>query len=560
MCRSSLLILMLILVAPLTTTVSIEEGEAPIKWVRYIDPTDKDDYVRGTCIFRGYIAVVGYIVYTLSLANITLHPYIVLIDRGEIVREWIGEEIGGFVNCVSIEDKLYVVGWSARGAIYVFDEDLNIVKTANSMNNYTGYTSIIYDGSYIYIGGQTLYRDIDGDGYGEEIWVVEKRTIDLDLVSSREIYLSPWKFGLLTDIDVNPVVGDIWAVGLYAAYINYTPILHSLIAILNNNLSNVKLIDYPMKHENFLSNLNDVCFDSNGYTYIAGDYGVAKFDPYGNLVTVNKNLEDSHKILCINNSIYVFRDPYIDGYYRHVLTVLDRDLNIVNEYVLNRDVDAHSHFDMGRASFDGENIYVAGVDEALGRDNKRIVIYSIAIEPLQPPTPVETIVETSTITTTIATTTTPVTIATTTTQTTMTTTIPTESTPATTATIITSPITITMTSSPMITTTTTTTTQTLYTATPTTSTTVERTTSIQPSTSIATPYTSIAIQPSTISTTPTIQSPITTVQISTPTPALPTTPQTTTQGTQTTGLQLYIALIVVGAVAVMIIAMLILKK
>jgi len=409
---SSLLILMLILVAPLTTTINTETSGTPIKWVRYINPTDKNYFAHGTCIFRGYIAVAGGIGYTLPSNIIALHPYIVLLDRdsGEIVREWISEEIGGFYNCISIGDKLYVVGQtiSVGGVIYVFDENLNIVKTANSMNNHTGYTSIIYDGSYIYIGGESS-KDIDGNGYDEVIWLIEKRTVDLDLVSSRETYLSPWYLGHLRDIDVNPVTGDIWAVGMYSAYLNQTNIDHSLIAILNNNLSNVKLIDYPKGHKNYLVDPNSICFDNNGYAYIASLSGIAKFDPQGNLVTVNKNLKNSIKILCINSSIYIFTTTYIDGYHRHVLTVLDSDLNIVDEYVLSRDVDTISLFTEGRASFDGENIYVAGVDEALGENNWRIVVYSIAIEPLQPSAH-KTIAKTSA--TIITTTQTPITTAT----------------------------------------------------------------------------------------------------------------------------------------------------
>jgi len=376
----TIMILMNIITLP-TTTLNAQTSGTPIKWVKYINPTNIIDFAFGTCVFRGYIAVVGIADH---------YPYIVLLDRdsGDIVREWIGGEIGGFYNCVSIGDKLYVVGTlSPRGVIYVFDENLNIVKTANSINNYTGYKSIIYDGSYIYIGGESS-KDVNNDGNIEYIWLIEKRTVDLNLVSFKEIYLDSWKGGFLLDMDVNPVTGDIWVVGRYYVYVNRTEIGHSLIAILNNNLNSVKLIDYPVGHENYLDWPYGICFDSNGYAYVTG-LGVAKFDLHGKLVAINRKLDYSRKILCIGNSIYVFRHPF--------LTVLDNNLNIVDEYVLSRNVDANvtSSFMEGKASFDGKNIYVAGVDRALGWYNLRIVVYSIAIVQSPPPLPPDFIVTTS---------------------------------------------------------------------------------------------------------------------------------------------------------------------
>jgi len=397
-------IILMNIITPPTTTIDAQTSETPIKWVRYINPTYKDDHAFGTCIFGGYIAVVG-------IAD--RYPYIVLLNRdsGEIVREWIDEEPGSFYyNCISIGDKLYVVGWTGsvrgvvRGVIYVFDENLNIVDRVMNNESYSSvsaYVSIVYDGSYIYIGGE-IYEDVNDDEENDYLWLVEKRTVDLDLVSSRKIYLIP-ESGFLSDIDVNSVTGDIWVVGWHYAYVNQTYIGHSLIAILNNNLSNVKLIDYSWKHKNYLGLLNSICFDDDGYAYIAAGGGVAKFDPQGNLIAVNKKLKDSRKILCIGSKIYVFRYPSIDGYDRHVLTVLDSDLSIVDEYVLSGDVYANSYFGVGKASFDGESIYVAGVDDALGLGNARIVVYSIAVEeflPPSPPLPPDFTVTTSTPTTT----------------------------------------------------------------------------------------------------------------------------------------------------------------
>jgi len=42
-----------------------------VKWVRYINPTDKNDYALSTCVFGDYIAVVG---------KADRYPYVVLLE------------------------------------------------------------------------------------------------------------------------------------------------------------------------------------------------------------------------------------------------------------------------------------------------------------------------------------------------------------------------------------------------------------------------------------------------------------------------------------------------
>jgi len=395
----AVLALILTQIATPVSPLNTQTGGTPqiIKWVRYINPTDENDYATGTCVFGNYVAVVG---------DANMVPYVALLDKnsGAVIREWASKEgeLGGvFANCISIGGKLYVVGiiggvdphrviHNPSGVIYVFDENLNIIKKAVD-NHSIFYTSITYDGNYLYIGG--LYSSSEHE-FG---WIVEKRTIDLDIVDFKEVNLGLelW-ISAGGDIGVNPATGNIWVVGAYG-YWKGVDANHSLIMIFDNDLNVVKTIDYSERDESYLGSLDSICFDDDGYAYIAGDYGIAKFDPRGNLVTINKEYYSS-KILCIGNKIYAFRCRYISDYVRHVLMVLDRDLNIVDEYVLSRDVNANSYCTSGKTSFDGESIYVAGIDEALGENNRRIVVYAIYASGIS--TSVQPTQTTTTITTT----------------------------------------------------------------------------------------------------------------------------------------------------------------
>jgi len=84
------------------------------------------------------------------------------------------------------------------------------------------------------------------------------------------------------------------------------------------------------------------------------------------------------------NYLYIFGEKDIGGYQRHVLDIFDTDLNIVKSYVLSENVNADSHFSsfryVGRPVLEGNNIYIAGYDYALGGYNTRAVVYSLSIE------------------------------------------------------------------------------------------------------------------------------------------------------------------------------------
>jgi len=368
-----------------------DQVEAKIRWTKYIDPTDGGDIAFGTCVLGDYIAVVGAVRVTHDEKNeiLSSRPYVALLRKsdGTIVKEWIGNELGFFFNCISIDGKLYAFGFTidlvkarkARdyfGPIYVFDAGLNIIAKITG-EDFVAYSSLAYDGRSLYIGGFGD-EDVDRDGKKENVWLVEKRDpVSLSLIASKKIYLSSWKGGAIEDIGVDPSTGNIWAVGYYK---DYSKKSHSLIVVLDGSLRVLKVIDYPVGSEGYLDWLYGIAFDGRQYAYIVGDNGVAKFSLDGKLVAINRNISAMTKIVYGHGYLYTFGEEKIRDYWRHVLYIHDTNLNIVKSYVLSEGVNANSFFHHGRPAPEGSNIYVAGYDEALGDDSPRIVVYSLTLE------------------------------------------------------------------------------------------------------------------------------------------------------------------------------------
>jgi len=368
---------------------------APIQWVKYIDLTEGGDYAYGSCLFSGYIAVVG-------VANDT--PAIVLLNMstGDVVDMWRGDRIETFINCISIGDLLYVVGHENRfipsyGVIYVFDKNLNVVRRIEIPD--TPLYTITYSNGYIYIGGCTRI-DIDLDGHNEDVWYIEKRSLDLNPISNKVVYIPNWNWGYPYDIGVNPLNKNIWVVGYY---IDYDYSVHSLAILLDENFNVVKYIDYPPNYEHYLGYLYAIDFDASGNAYIVASNSIAKMNPNGSIVDLNKEIWGTHnaKIVYTENLIYIFRDEYTGTYERHNMYIMNNNMYSLVKYILSSNIEADSLFGIGKAVINGSNIYVAGYDYATIGGNSRWVIYSIStIQPVQQTVTTKTI--TSTITQTIS--------------------------------------------------------------------------------------------------------------------------------------------------------------
>jgi len=374
----AIVILALLLATPHVDAQAQGQVEVRIRWVTYINPTDGEDSASGACIFGDYIAVVG---------AAGSKPYVALLRKsdGVVIREWIGRENGAFLNCISIGGKLYAIGHTTvdivndYGVIYVFDVNLKVLARVRSESP-SEYYSLAYDGKALYLGGW-IYEDVDGDGKQEIVGLVEKRALDesLSLVNSKKIYFGSWEWGWINDIGVEPSTGRIWAVGFYE---DSNIEEHSLIVIFDSDLREFKVIDYPKDNVRFLGWLTGIAFDGR-YVYISSLGGVAKFTADGRLVTINRDGKAREKIVYGYNYLYTFGGNYTKGYYRYMLYIHDTNLNLVKSYVLSENVNVNSYFlvsYVGRPVLEGNNIYVAGIDYALGYSDFRIVVYSLLIE------------------------------------------------------------------------------------------------------------------------------------------------------------------------------------
>jgi len=366
----------LLLLALTALAIALGASAQSINWVQYINPTDRNDRAFGVCTFGDYLATYGRFFAT-------------LLDRatGEVVKTWRSEEYNDFYNCLSVGDRLYVVG---EYKIYIFDRELNVVKRVET---YWVPRAVTFDGSYLYLAGY-LEKDMNGDGVDDGIWRIEKRTLDLDLVAYREFY-KEWDrtysyLSYANDIAINPATGELWVVGHWYLYnvthhsdgsisASWIPdSLHSLIIIFDKELNIKKVVEYAPGHKNYLESLFGVCFDEEDNAFVVGYWGIAKFDKSGNLVAVSKKVW-GYKVACVGGRVYAFGEKKVGDYLRHVLYVFDKELNLLGELVLSKGVEANSWFSIGRPAFDGRSLYVAGDDEALGKDNQRIVVYSISI-------------------------------------------------------------------------------------------------------------------------------------------------------------------------------------
>jgi len=278
--RWTKLLLILAFVLLLSPMVS-----AQVKWAQHINPTSGIDYGYGTCLFGNYLVVVG------SAGD---SPFLALLDRenGNVVKTW-SRGSGAFTNCVTVGDKLYVVGNVKEGdwyyQIYVFDKNLNVLIRVGV---YAGFEDIVYQGGYFYIGGRTWKYF---GGQYRLVWYIEKRTSDLSLVAYREIYDVNWEDSDVYNVGVNPVTGDMWAVGYYKV----GGVERPLVAILDKDLNLKRLIQLP----NYTGFFGWICFDREGNAYVSGNNTMTKFDKNGNYI---KRYGSGGSTICIKDRLYVF--------------------------------------------------------------------------------------------------------------------------------------------------------------------------------------------------------------------------------------------------------------
>ena len=125
--------------------------------------------------------------------------------------------------------------------------------------------------------------------------------------------------------------------------------------------------------------------DDTSYAYVTNVYsdenvsfGSMKISSDLKIVKTNYNFK-AERILYSNGYLYLSTIKGIDRYKRHVLIRATKDLNIVDELILNKQVNATSHFDSpGKMSIAGNKLYLAGYIEG-AQFGYKWVIYAVSI-------------------------------------------------------------------------------------------------------------------------------------------------------------------------------------
>jgi len=324
-------------------------ASAQVKWVKHINPTSGVDYGYGTCLFGNYLVVVG---------EADGSPFLALLDResGEVVKTW-SRGSGEFTNCVAVGDRLYVVGYVEEQdgyyQIYVFDKNLKVIYKVQVYNAVP--VDIVYQGGYFYIGG---VKAENISGQYKPVWYIEKRTPDLSLVVSREIYDANWESGVVYNIGVNPVTEDVWAVGDHMV----GGVMRPLVAILDKDLNLKRLVQLP----GYTGFFGGICFDREGNAYVSGNETTIKFDKNGNYI---KRYSGGGRVICIKDRLYSFGIVNVTvGVPMRQLGYGIIDIKTLQEigraYLPVSSIDMFNltaFYPPGRPSFDGRYIYVAGV-------------------------------------------------------------------------------------------------------------------------------------------------------------------------------------------------------
>jgi hypothetical protein len=305
------------------------------------------------------------------------------VSTGELLHSWqstYGKNTWLY-DCIVLGEYLYVVGsddavGNLEWLILKFTLDLKLVKEMHY--NPSSYdeiaTTIDTDGKYLYVGG------FDGSfasmSYDDTQWhVIKIDPNELTVIKSYTHNPSNLR-DYITSIVINPNDGKIWLMGAIYHHLEG----YGKISILDQELSLINSMELNAK---FL--FPHLALDETSHAYITNVYsdenvnfGLMKISSDLKIVNVNYNIK-AERILYSNGYLYLAVVKEIDRYKRHVLIRATKDLSIVDELILNKQVNATSHFyPPGKMSITGNKVYLAGYIEGAPFGYKW-TIYAISI-------------------------------------------------------------------------------------------------------------------------------------------------------------------------------------
>lgn len=304
---------------------------------------------------------------------------------GELVREWVYSlsRDKGFYDCVAVDGVVYFVGYRKSSenvdewVVAASGTDLELVEVGGS--NPTRLQGVarrvVSDGEYLYVAG--VSRSLGGYE-----WIIEKRRVsDASLVSSRVLKQAEiTSFVDVNEVSIDPVTGHVWVV----EYVADGKEVFDRIIVLDRDLDIVGVIEgmglmppitfRDREHLRYVGKelTSTVTFDEEGFAYVGGFGYVAKYDGHANKIKKVRYHGSLKKSSYVRGYVYVAGEKLIDGLRRHFISVFDDELNLVDELVLSKEVNAEADSWAGdKMSYDGSNLYFAG------SFNNGWVVYSV---------------------------------------------------------------------------------------------------------------------------------------------------------------------------------------
>jgi hypothetical protein len=328
-------------------------------WVRY----GAEGWAYATCVIGSTVYVIGY--YHGGNGVVEARD----INTGELLymyQEPFYVSDTELLDCVVLDGYLYVVGHdfapdNYEWLILKFTPDLKLVsKKQFNPTNYNDFAlAIATDGKYLYIGGYAIKT------WGDSEWLLLKvDPSDLSIVNTYKTNPSTG-WDSIWFIGVNPVDNKIWLVGDVNGSFGRVEVLSQDLTLITS-----KYLEHFCDH---------MTFDELGYAYTACGSEILKMSSNLDIVT-RKDIIDiiplGSKILYSNGHLYLATSKYMGGYWRHVVMMLSKDLDVLDELVLSMQINASSYFDSrGKMALVNNKLLVAGTDYTVSRG--RWVIYAI---------------------------------------------------------------------------------------------------------------------------------------------------------------------------------------
>jgi hypothetical protein len=321
-------------------------------WVRY----GAEGVAYATCVIGSTVYVIGESGEGVVEARD--------INTGELLYMYQEPFYGSnteLLDCVVLDGYLYVVGndyapGDYEWLILKFTPDLRLVaKTQYNPSESNDFAhAIATDGKYLYIGGAARKTWEDSE------WLLLKvDPSDLSIVNTYKTNPSTG-WDSIWFIGVNPIDNKIWLVGDVNVSSGRVEVLSQDLTLITS-----KDLGYFCTH---------MTFDELGYAYITCGSEILKMS--SNLDIVARKDISPYKILYSNGRLYLAEVEIIDGYERHVVMMLSKDLDVLDKLVLSMQINANSRFDFcGKMALVNNKLFVAGKSN----DDRIMVIYAISV-------------------------------------------------------------------------------------------------------------------------------------------------------------------------------------